>query len=91
MQQVLTFSRRNVQTLTVQPLQTVLNESVELLQAAISAGVSIEANFEDALLYVCWDMSRLEQVIINLCTNAWHAMDKDCHSAPPSDSTRNSS
>ena len=73
-QQILTFSRRNVQTLTVQPLQTVLNESVELLRAAIPVRVSIETNHQDASLYVCCDKIQLEQMIINLCTNAWHAM-----------------
>ena len=74
-QQILTFSRRNVQTLTVQPLQAVLNESVELQRAAIPVGVSVEANCGDALLYVRCDKTQLEQLIINLCTNAWHAMD----------------
>ena len=77
MQQIFTFSRRNVQTLTVQPLQTALNESVELLRGSISAGVSIEANYEDAPLYVRCDKSQLEQVIINLSTNAWHAVSGD--------------
>ena len=72
-QQILAFSRKEKQSFAVQPLQPVLEESVRLLRAAIPAGIAIVPSFDEAPIHVRCNATQIEQVLVNLCTNAWHA------------------
>jgi len=74
-QQILTFSRRQPQEFTKQPLRPLVEETLKLLRATLPAGVNIVPQLTDSPLYVSADANQLEQVLMNLCTNAWHAMD----------------
>jgi PAS domain S-box-containing protein len=73
-QQILAFSRREQHGLTVQPLRPVVEESLGLLRATLPAGVQLDAVLPEVALSVRADATQLQQVLINLCTNAWHAL-----------------
>ena len=72
--QILTFSRREPQELLTQPLRPVVEETHRLLRATLPAGVELELTLADAPLHVQADATQLQQVLMNLCTNAWHAL-----------------
>ena len=73
-QQILTFSRRGPQELKVQPLRPVVEETLQLLDATLPAAVRLETALSDASLLAEADATQLQQVLMNLCTNAWHAL-----------------
>jgi PAS domain S-box-containing protein len=73
-QQILAFSRGKPQQLEVQTLQPVLQETVALLRATLPASVRLESRLPDAPLRIEADTTQLQQVLMNLCTNAWHAL-----------------
>ena len=73
-QQILIFSRKGVQTFAVQPVRPLVEEAIRLLRSTLPAGVELAAELAEAPLYASVDASQIEQVLINLCTNACHAM-----------------
>ena len=72
--QILTFSRR--QPLSRQPLALVpvVEEAVKLLRATLPAGVGIALTSADDMPNVLADPTQIHQVVLNLGTNAWHAL-----------------
>jgi PAS domain S-box-containing protein len=71
--QILAFSRRNHEMREpVQP-KTILKEALRLLRATIPANVAIHTSL-DSDAFIEADPIHLHQIIINLCTNAQHAM-----------------
>jgi len=73
-QQIVAFSRQQPQALVTQPLRPVIEETVELLRSTLPARVQFEARLSDAPLHIGGDATQLQQVLMNLCTNAWHAL-----------------
>ncbi len=73
-QQILTFSRREQQALVTQPLQPVVEETLSLLRVTLPATVRLDATLAAQPLLVRADATQLQQVLMNLCTNAWHAL-----------------
>jgi len=73
-QQILTFSRKSEQTFVAQPVRPLVEESMSLLRSTIPRGVEVAARFAETPLYASVDSTQIEQVLINLCTNACHAM-----------------
>jgi PAS domain S-box-containing protein len=73
-QQILAFSRRQPQVLRVQALQPIVHEAVALLRSALPAMVELSIELQDAPLHVNADATQMQQVLMNLCTNAWHAL-----------------
>ena len=45
-----------------------------LLRSTLPARVELETRFSDEPLYIGADATQLQQVLMNLCTNAWHAL-----------------
>lgn len=72
--QILAFSRRQAQQLVNQPLQPVIEETIRLLRATLPASVHFDLPPVPETLCARIDATQLTQVLINLCTNAWHAM-----------------
>ena len=72
--QILTFSRREPQELLTQPLRPIAEETHKLLRATLPARVELEAVLTEAPLHVHADATQIQQVVMNLCTNAWHAL-----------------
>ena len=73
-QQILAFSRRQMQVLVVQPLQPVLEETLALLRSGLPAMTELHADLATEPLYVNADATQIQQVLMNLGTNAWHAL-----------------
>ena len=73
-QQILTFSRHQPQRLLSQPLRPVIEEGLQLLRATLPTVVHIEARLAEAPVVVRADATQVQQVLMNLCTNAWHAL-----------------
>ena len=75
-QQILAFSRRQSQELRHQPLRPLVEETLALMRSLLPAGVQLVTHLEDAPLTVMADATQVQQVLMNLCTNAWQAMGK---------------
>ncbi|MEO8057585.1 MAG: ATP-binding protein [Burkholderiales bacterium] len=73
-QQILAFSRRQPHDLLVQPLQPILEETIALLRNTLPASVSIDLRLCAEPLWVNADATRIQQVLMNLCTNAAFAV-----------------
>jgi two-component system, cell cycle sensor histidine kinase and response regulator CckA len=72
--QILTFSRKTplkTQELHLVPL---IEETIGLLRAGLPPTVRIETNIRTERDEICADLSQIQQVLFNLCTNAAHAM-----------------
>jgi CheY-like chemotaxis protein len=74
-QQILSFSRRQPTSRRVIALPQVVEESVRLLSATLPARVQVECTIDPSTPFVLADPSQLGQVLINLGTNAAHAID----------------
>jgi len=72
--QILTFSRREPQELVTQPLRPVVEETHKLLRATLPARVEFDVVLTDRPLHARADATQVQQVLMNLCTNAWHAL-----------------
>lgn len=73
-QQILTFSRRRENEKMPLPLQPIVAECVKLLRSTIPAMVEIVASVDPDCPAVLADPTQIHQVIMNICTNAWHAL-----------------
>ncbi|GAB4561313.1 MAG: hypothetical protein Tsb007_25790 [Rhizobacter sp.] len=76
-QQILAFGRLQATQRLRQPLRPLINEVAQLLQSTLPANVLLETRCPPAEVYAEVDANQLQQVLINLCTNAWHAMPND--------------
>jgi len=75
-QQILTFSRQAEIVPKLVRVRTVVQEAVKLLRASIPSTISIrEALHSNAMVMA--DPTQLHQVVMNLATNAAHAMETD--------------
>ena len=73
-EQILTFSRKQPPNFVDLALRRVIEDTLGLLRATLPAGVQLEARFDTEPLHVRADGTQIGQVLMNLCTNAWHAM-----------------
>lgn len=73
--QILTFSRAQESTPSVVSVQSILQEALKLLRPSIPATISISQNIERECRNILADPSKIHQVIVNLCTNAFQAME----------------
>ncbi len=74
-QQILAFSRHQAPQAVRQPLGPLVGDALDLLRATLPAGVQLQARLDPTLPEVEADGTQVHQVLMNLCTNAWHAMD----------------
>ena len=73
-QQILAFSRRQPQHLSIRPLAPLIREAAALLRATLPAGAALELVLSEEPLLILSDATQIQQVLVNLCTNAWHAL-----------------
>ena len=73
-QQILTFSRQNGQERKPLKVQSLIKEALKLLRATIPSTIEIKSAIEDECGFVEGDPTQIHQVIMNLCTNAYHAL-----------------
>jgi signal transduction histidine kinase/CheY-like chemotaxis protein len=74
---ILLFSRREEQEVRPLSLAEVVTEAVEFLQSTVPSKIRVEAQLAADTGQVLGDLSQLNQVIMNLATNAVHAMETD--------------
>jgi PAS domain S-box-containing protein len=75
--QIITFSRRREQRLEPLMMAPILKEALKLLKASLPATIEMRENIDDRPAdVVLADSTQIHQVLINLCTNAAHAMRK---------------
>jgi PAS domain S-box-containing protein len=74
-QQILTFSRKQLQNRQVISLEPIIAEAAKFLHATIPSGVEIVLELAASAPPVLADATQIHQVIFNLCTNAWHALE----------------
>lgn len=72
--QLLSFSRRTEQSQKPTDIASVINESINLIRSSIPSNIEIDANVPTSINTILADSTQIHQVIINLCTNASHAM-----------------
>lgn len=72
--QILTFSRQDsVEKRPIQPAP-LIKEALKLLRASLPASIEIRSRFSRHLNKIMANPSHLHQVVMNLCTNAAHAV-----------------
>jgi PAS domain S-box-containing protein len=74
-QRILTFSRPQERSLHVMHLPPVVEEAIRLLRSTLPAGVDLRFKCLGLLPTVKADESQIHQVVLNLVTNAWHALE----------------
>ena len=75
--QLMSFSRNTEPGRIILALKSSLLETIRLLRATLPTTVQIEVDIEDELYSIKADPTQIHQIVINLCTNAAHAMEKD--------------
>ena len=75
-QQILAFSRQQKHEVINLQLAPVIKEALKLLRATIPATIEIRQNISGELPDVRANATQIHQVIMNLCTNASHAIKK---------------
>ena len=72
--QILTFSRKKDQEVTPVQVGLVVKEAMKLLRASIPATIEINTTIKTESDTVLADPTQIHQILMNLCTNAAHAM-----------------
>jgi len=80
-QQILAFGRRQVTDRKVMALEPIIEESARLLRATLPAGVTLNVECAPDAPPVLADATQIQQVVLNLCTNAWQAL--QAYEPPP--------
>jgi PAS domain S-box-containing protein len=71
---ILMFSRPQEQSLHPMQLAPVVEEAVKLLRASLPASIDIQTTFDANASFVLADATQIHQIVMNLGTNAFHAL-----------------
>ncbi len=72
--QILTFSRQEGEEQVPVRIDLIVKEALKLIRSSLPATIDIQTDFE-AQGTVLADATQIHQVVMNLCTNAYHAME----------------
>ncbi len=75
-QQILAFSRQSETEKKPVRVQSIVREAIKLLKSVIPATIEIRQNIDPDAGHVLADPTQIHQIIMNLATNAYHAMEK---------------
>jgi len=75
--QILTFSRQSEQEKVPLQIGSVVKEALKLLRASLPATIEIRKSIDKAPALILADPTQIHQIVMNLCTNALHAMQDD--------------
>ncbi len=73
-QQILTFSRQTEHERQPLRVQLIIKEALKLLRSSIPTTIEIKQNIDQECKNVLADPTQIHQIVMNLCTNAYHAM-----------------
>lgn len=72
--QILTFSRKSeVKRIPLQ-ISPIVKETIKLLRRLLPSTIELKENIEENLVWIKADPTQIQQIVINLCTNAAQAM-----------------
>lgn len=71
---ILTFSRKTVHSRSTIKIQDIIEEVVALLRSSLPPSIRIEQDLQQDCQMIIADSAKIHQVLMNLCTNAFHAM-----------------
>lgn len=74
-QQILAFSRKGEQEMKPLRIHCVVKEALKLLRATLPASIDMQQRIAPDCQAILADPTRIHQIILNLCTNASHAME----------------
>ncbi|RJP82945.1 MAG: PAS domain S-box protein [Desulfobacteraceae bacterium] len=74
-QQLLSFSRKAEQLLQPIRIDTIIDGSLKLLRSSIPSNITIQKTVKEPIGIIMADPTQIHQIILNLCTNAFHAME----------------
>lgn len=72
--QILSFSHHSDHKREPVQIHLIVNEAIKLLHASLPSTIEIRQNIDSNSGYVLADATQVHQVVLNLCTNAYHAM-----------------
>jgi signal transduction histidine kinase len=75
--QILAFSRKDKRDKESVRLDLIAKEALKLLRASLPVSITIHQEIDENVGPILGDHSQIHQVIMNLCTNAWHAMEEN--------------
>ena len=75
--QILHFSHKNNIKQNPIKLQPVIKDTLRLMRATLPATIEMRQFINNDCSKVMADSSQIHQIIMNICTNAWHAMEKN--------------
>lgn len=75
--QILTFSRQSERELQPLKLGPIVKESIQLLRASIPSNIEIRHDIDVQSDTINGDPTQINQILLNLCSNAAHAMRDD--------------
>jgi signal transduction histidine kinase/ActR/RegA family two-component response regulator len=73
--QILTFSRQSNQERIPLLIRPIAEEAIKMMRASLPTTIEIRQAFKSGLTPVLSDPTQIHQVLMNLCTNAGHAME----------------
>ena len=73
--QILTFARQHDEVTRPMQMSIIIKEALKFLRSTIPTSITIEQNIESDSL-IMGDPTQVHQIIMNLCTNAAHAMEE---------------
>jgi PAS domain S-box-containing protein len=74
--QMLNFARKTMTVLKSVDVCTIARTSLELMRASIPTMIEIQSNIPSEPRMILGDPTEIHQIIMNLCTNAAHAMEE---------------
>jgi len=72
--QMLSFSRRSVYEMKPVKISPIIADAIKLIRASIPSTIDIRSNLNSDTSVIRADPTQINQILINLCTNAAHAM-----------------
>ena len=76
-QQILAFARQEKNELKLMKMQPIIKEAMKLIRSTIPTTISITQNLQPDCGPVTADPIQIHQIVMNLATNAYHAMEEN--------------
>ncbi len=73
--QILTFSRKENSEFKLMNMQPIVKETLKLIRSTIPTTIVIKQNIQSDCGVIKADPTQIHQIVMNLCTNAYHAME----------------
>jgi signal transduction histidine kinase/CheY-like chemotaxis protein len=75
--QILTFSRQSLPHQVPTDIEPITKEVLKLLRASLPSNIDIKSSIKTGGDTILTDPTRIHQIIMNLCTNSYHAMEDE--------------